>query len=423
VDRRGFLERTGLTFAAAALASAPAWLDEEDEAAAAAPGSLRMWTGVRAQFRLRRDLVHLGTFLLASHPKPVRDAIARHRARLDRNTVDYLHATGPAAEAAVLRAAASYLGSSPADVALTDSTTMGLGLLYQGLAVRPGQDLLTTEHDFFATHAALGAKARESGATARRVRLYDPGEQVSDLQLADRLLAGVTDRTRVVAVTWVHSSTGAKLPIRRIADGLTAANAGRPPEDRALLCVDGVHGLGVENVTAPGLGCDFLIAGTHKWLHGPRGTGIVWGKPDAWPFASPTIPSFSGGSTFGQIMTPGGFHSFEHRWALAAAFRFHQRIGKARVEARIHALARRLKSGLASLPRVRLITPRADEVSAGLVCFEVSGLAPRAVVSRLRQRGFVVTETPYNPSYARIGPGIVNTPGEIDRVVAAIARL
>jgi len=421
MDRRGFLERTGLTFAAAALASAPAWLD--GEADAAAPGSLRTWSGVRAQFRLRGDLVHLGTFLLASHPKPVRDAIARHRARLDRNTVDYLHAAGPAAEAAVLRAAASYLGASAADIALTDSTTMGLGTLYNGLAVRAGQELLTTEHDFFATHAALAANARRSGATVRRVRLYDPGEALGEGQLAERLLAGVTDRTRVVAVTWVHSSTGVKLPIRRIADGLAAANAGRPPEDRALLCVDGVHGLGVENVTAPALGCDFLVAGTHKWLHGPRGTGLVWGKPDAWPFASPTIPSFSGGSTFGQIMTPGGFHSFEHRWALAAAFRFHERIGKRRVEARIHALARRLKKGLASLPRVRVITPRADDVSAGLVCFELSGLPPGAVVARLRRRGFVITETPYNPSYARIGPGIVNTPGEIDRVVAAIARL
>jgi isopenicillin-N epimerase len=421
VDRRGFLERTGLTFAAAALASAPAWFPDDADAEAAP--DLRTWRGVRAQFRLRSDLVHVGTFLLASHPTPVREAIARHRTGLDRNTVDYLHAKGPALEAAVLRAAASYLGASPADVALTDSTTMGLGTLYNGLAVRAGQELLTTEHDFFATHAALAEKARQSGAVVRRVRLYGPGEEVTEQQLGDRLLAGVTDRTRVVAVTWVHSSTGVKLPVRRIADALAAANAGRDPADRALLCVDGVHGLGVENVAAPGLGCDFLIAGTHKWLHGPRGTGLVWGRSTAWPDASPTIPSFSGDSTFGAIMTPGGFHSFEHRWALGTAFRFHERIGKARVEARIHALARQFKEGLAAIPHVRVITPRSDAVSAGLVCFEVAGLPPGAVVSRLRDKRIVATETPYNPSYARVGPGIVNTPAEVRRAVAAIRAL
>jgi isopenicillin-N epimerase len=421
VDRRRFLERTGLTFAAAALASAPAWFP--DDAGADAAADVRTWRGVRAQFRLRRDLVHLGTFLLASHPKPVRDSIARHRAGLDRNTVDYLHGKGPALEATVLRAAASYLGASPADIALTDSTTMGLGTLYTGLAVRAGQELLTTEHDFFATHASLTEKARRSGASVRRVRLYEPGEEVTEQQLVDRLLAGVSDRTRVVAITWVHSSTGVKLPIRRIGDALAATNATRDPADRALLCVDGVHGLGVEDVTAPGLGCDFLIAGTHKWLFGPRGTGLVWGRSAAWSQASPTIPSFSGDSTFGAVMTPGGFHSFEHRWALGSAFRFHERVGKVRVEARIHSLARQFKEGLAAIPRVRLVTPRSDAVAAGLVCFDVAGLPPRAVVSRLRANRIVATETPYNPSYARVGPGMLNTPTDVRRALAAIRAL
>ena len=420
-DRRGFLVRTGLTFAAGALAAAPAWL--EDAADAETPPSLKTWRGVRAQFRLRTDLAQLGTFLLASHPKPVRDAIARHRAGLDRNTVEYLHRNAAVLEAAVLREAGAYLGANPADIALTDSTTMGLGLLYDGLDVRSGHELLTTEHDFFATHAALATKARRSGAVVRRVRLYEPGAETSAQAIVDRLMAGVTARTRVVAVTWVHSSTGTKLPIRSIADALAAANVGRAPADRALLCVDGVHGLGVENVTVGDLGCDFLVAGTHKWLHGPRGTGLVWGRPDAWPAAVPTIPSFGGAATPGAAHTPGGYHSFEHRWALAEAFRFHRRIGKARVQARVHALAGQLKDGLAGLPDVALITPRSPVLSSGLVCFQVAGAEPGTVVSRLRARRIVATQTPYNPSYARLGPGIFNTPAEVARALSAVRAL
>jgi isopenicillin-N epimerase len=417
VDRRAFLARTGLGFAAGALASTPFWTGDESAAEAA---SLRTWRGVREQFRLTPELVHLGTFLLASHPKAVRDAIARHRRALDRNTVEYLHANGPAYEAAVLRAAAAYLRASPTDIALTDSTTMGLGLLYNGLDVHPGQELLTTEHDFFATHASLRYKAERSGATVRRVRLYEPGEPTSEQRIVDRLLAGVTERTRVVAVTWVHSSTGMKLPIPRIANALAAVNVTREPRDRALLCVDGVHALGVENATVGGLGCDFLISGTHKWLFGPRGTGLVWGKADAWAAATPTIPSFTNTGTHGGLMTPGGFHSFEHRWALAQAFRFHLAIGKRRVAARIHSLARQFKEGLAAMPRVTLITPRADALSAGLDCFEVAGMSPEEVVRRLRAKRIVATVTPYNPSYARVGPGILNTPGEVTRALAAI---
>jgi isopenicillin-N epimerase len=122
-------------------------------------------------------------------------------------------------------------------------------------------------------------------------------------------------------------------------------------------------------------------------------------------------------------MTPGGFHSFEHRWALGSAFRFHERVGKARVEARIHSLARQFKEGLAAIPRVRLVTPRSDAVAAGLVCFDVAGLPPRAVVSRLRANRIVATETPYNPSYARVGPGMPNTPTDVRRALAAIRAL
>ena len=74
----------------------------------------------------------------------------------------------------------------------------------------------------------------------------------------------------------------------------------RDERDRVLFCVDGVHGLGIEDVTVDDPGCDFLIAGTRKWLFRPRGTGLIWGH--------------------------------------AEAFQFHLDIGKARVQERIHTL-------------------------------------------------------------------------------------
>jgi selenocysteine lyase/cysteine desulfurase len=352
----------------------------------------------------------------------VRAAIDRHRRGLDANPVDYLHRRGPALEAAVLREAAAYLGVSAPDIALTDSTTMGLGLLYNGIDLRTGQEALTTRHDFFATHDALRAKAARVGASVRLVSLYDQPDAASTPRIVEALVSEIRPSTRVLAVTWVHSSTGVKLPIRPIADALAYVNRGRDEGSRVLFCVDGVHGLGVENAALPALGCDFFVAGCHKWLFGPRGTGLVWGRPEAWPAVSHTIPSFGAGGP-GAANTPGGFHSFEHRWALGEAFAFHRRIGKARVEARIHSLAARLKAGLAGIPRVRLYTPRSDELSAGIVCFEVDGLSPGVVVDRLASKRIVATLTPYAQTYARLAPGLLNTPADVDRAVAAVRSL
>ena len=107
------------------------------------------WDDVRALFPLDPDLVHTAAFVLAAHPKPVADAIERHRTGLDGDTEAYLHSHGTAEEE-LRKTAAAYLGGTPDQVAFTDSTTMGLGVLYSGLRLRAGQDVVTSTHDFAA---------------------------------------------------------------------------------------------------------------------------------------------------------------------------------------------------------------------------------------------------------------------------------
>jgi selenocysteine lyase/cysteine desulfurase len=390
------------------------------------------WASVRAQFPLRSDSAHFAAYVLAAHPAPVAEAVARHRAGLDEDTHAYLGATEADAETAVHDAAAEYLGAAPAEVALTDSTTMGLGLLYAGLRVPAGRDVLTTEHDFYSTHQAWQQRAAREGIAVRRARLYDDPAAATTEAMVGRLMDQVTPATRVVAITWVHSGTGVRLPVRAIADALAAANAGRGPDERALLCVDGVHGLGAVDAGVSDLGSDFLVAGTHKWLFGPRGTGIVWGRSDAWGQVDAAIPAFEPNSfgewrnglppapTDGWRFTPGGYHSFEHRWALAEAFRFHLDIGRARVAARTTEQATALKAGLAGMPGIRVVTPAAEDLSAGIVCFDVDGAEPAAVVGRLAAAGFDTSVTPYADEHVRAGPSIVTTPEEVDGLLAAL---
>jgi selenocysteine lyase/cysteine desulfurase len=402
----------------------------------AAAAEFTDWEAVRAQFLLTPERIHMAGFLLASHPTPVREAIELYRRGLDENPAEYLYANEERLEGAVLRAAADYLGVQPIEIALTDSTTMGLGLLYGGLTLREGQEILTTTHDHYSTEMSLRLRARRTGATFRQIPLYLKPAAVSQEEVVETLLKAVRPQTRIVAVTWVHSSTGVKLPIRQMADALTKVNASRAEADRVFLCVDGVHGFGVEDIRMEDLGCDFFIAGCHKWLFGPRGTGLVWGKAESWSVANAIIPSFHNepyrrwlqgadlaGVPQAALMTPGGFHSFEHRWALSEAFRFHQAIGKARIAERIHALNRHLKEGLAELGHVTLHTPLADELSAGIVCFEIEGLTPEQVVAHLRERKIIASVTPYATRYARLAPSLLTSAEEVDRTLRAVASL
>ena len=407
--RRSLLARgAGLTLGAGASAT---W-SPEDAAAAEAQFDPRSWSSVRAQFAIAPGLHHLAGFVLAPHPRPVREAIERHRRGLDADPYGYLHEHQSAFETAVRAEAARYLGARQDELALTDSTTMGLGLLYGGLRLPAGAEILTTTHDFFATHEALRLRAARDGGRVRRVRLYRSAAAASVDEIVSAITRALTRRTRLVALTWVHSSTGVKLPIRAIANALRG---------RTLLAVDAVHALGVESEGVRALGCDFLVAGTHKWLAGPRGTGVIWAREGAWPAARATIPTFDGQSGFGADMTPGGYHSFEHRWALADAFAFQRTIGKDRVRARVHGLARQLKDGLARIPGVTLVTPRAAALSAGIVCLDVRGRSADAVVQRLfADHRIVASVTPYATRYVRFGPGLYSSEADVDAAVAAV---
>ncbi len=431
--------RTFLTAGAAAAVGAGALLldgctdDASDDAVSTAVGD--DWEQVRSAFALDPDLAHFAAFVLAGHPAPVREAIASWRERLDTDPDAVLHEANTHDDA-VRAAAAAYLGVQPQEIALTDSTTMGLGLTYHGLRLQPGDHILTSTHDFYSTHESLRLAADRADAQVEQIALYDNPAAASADQIVSRVRDAMRPETRVVALTWVHSSTGVKLPVPAIADAVAETNADRDADERAVFGLDAVHGFGAEAAGPNELGCDVFISGTHKWLFGPRGTGVVWLRPGIGGAVTPIIPGFDATSMgnwffdrhatgpYGPQLTPGGYQAFEHRWAVADAFGFHREIGRDRIAARTTELAMRLKDGLAEQSNVRLVTPRDPDLSAGVVCCEIGGIDPGGAILALREKhGIVASVTPYRESFVRFGPSIATTPEQVDALVAAVASL
>jgi isopenicillin-N epimerase len=130
------------------------------------------------------------------------------------------------------------------------------------------------------------------------------------------------------------------------------------------------------------------------------------------------------GLTPSAAMTPGGYHSFEHRWALAQAFEWHLEIGKQPIADRTRALAHRLKEGLSAMSHVKLRTPMSQALSSGIVCFDVAGRDPGEIVTRLRNdHNIIATVTPYAVRHVRMGTSIVNSIDDVDAALAALESL
>lgn len=197
VSRRAFLGRAGLaagglTAGGASLALLAGCTESASPRAddqTAAPLDPQDWDSVRAQFALRTDRMHFAAWGLASPPRVVRDAMA---------------------------------------------------LVYSGLRLQPGDEVLTSEQDFYSTQESLRLAAERSGATLRKISLYESPSQASVDEIVSRIVGAITPRTRVLALTWVHCVTGVKLPVAEIATAV-AYRAWDLGMQRPLFCLDGVY--------------------------------------------------------------------------------------------------------------------------------------------------------------------------------------
>src|SRR5215475_11374967 len=234
LSRRAFLARNGL---AAGALLAPGKLLAALEAATPATPKLDDWASVRKQFALTPEYLHFAGFFIASHPAPVRDAIEAWRKAIDENP--YLVVDGGLFEdqtknvqSRVREAAAAYLGGKPDEVCLTQNTTTGLALVYLGLPLKPGQEVLCTEHDHVAHHEAIRFATDRTGATYRKIPLFAQSSKATADEVVGRIRSAVRPSTRVVGVTWVHSQSGIRLPIKAISKAIGELNQKRDAQDR-----------------------------------------------------------------------------------------------------------------------------------------------------------------------------------------------
>ncbi len=212
-------------------------------------------SGLRSEFPVLADIAYLNAG--TDGPLPRRAAEAA-RAELERELAEgraMAHFERRAELGRALRAAyARALRAHEADVALTTSTTEGMGQVVMGMDLRPGDEILTSDEEHPGLQGALAAARDILGASIREVPFALVAEEVGPA-------------TRLVACSHVSWATGALAPAE-LAD-----------VDVPVL-LDGAQGLGAIDVDVSSLGCDAYAGAGQKWLCGPDGSGALWVAPE-----------------------------------------------------------------------------------------------------------------------------------------------
>jgi len=362
-------------------------------------------------------MVYLNTGTYGLMPEPALRALVRATEALEQHGVAAPPDIGQAGEEA-RRRTADLIGGRPEEVAFTRNATDGINLVLAGLDWQPGDEVITgTEEHEALWHPLLGL-SRKRGVRVVRVQ---PTPNASEM--VERLDRAASRRTRLLAMSHVSCETGT-----RIAAGAACSWAAARGV-RSL--VDGAQSVGAVPVDVSEIGCDFLAGNGHKWLGGPKGFGFFWVRSDRvaelWP-AHIGAGSLERADFHNAVAEPWStaarFEYGTRPWALAvgfnAAISWLEQIGWARVQERIEAQTRALKSALAQLPGARVLTPSAFAESSGLVSVTLEGRDAGALCAGLAERGIHVRHVP-RLNAVRASCAVFTNGEDLGRFVSALA--
>jgi L-cysteine/cystine lyase len=316
---------------------------------------------------------------------------------------------------------AAILSTDVDSIALTHSATDAMNIACWSVDWQAGDRAVTTRLE----HAGgLGPLYTLRDRLDVELTMVDIGAGGDD----DRTLAAfdeaIVPGTRLVALSHVTWSTGAVLPVARIA---------QMAHDRgAWLVLDGAQSAGAIPVDVGELGADFFAASAQKWLLGPEGMGALHVAPTVLERACQT---FAGWFGYELVDSDGRARHFaDARRFQTSGYHRPSVVGMARscgwlsmyvgldwVYRRGTALAHRAADLLAAIPGVELLTP--THQMATLVSFRIADWPAEAALEELGRRVFAIARTIPELEAIRLSVGFFNTEAELERLAEAVAEL
>ncbi|MEW5977931.1 MAG: aminotransferase class V-fold PLP-dependent enzyme [Acidobacteriota bacterium] len=373
------------------------------------------WFEIQQAFTLDRTIVNLNNGGVSPSPRIVQEAMRRYL-ELSNQAPAYTMWTllEPQIESVRTRLAAAF-GCDAEEMAITRNASESLETCILGLDLRPGDEVLTTNHDYPRMLTTWQQRERRDGIVLKKISFPTPPSSLDEL--SDRFEKAITPKTRVILFCHITNLTGQIFPVRQI------CRMGR--EHGIEVIVDGAHAFAHFPFQHEDLDCDYYGTSLHKWLLAPHGTGFLYVRkskiPKLWPLMAAPESMQDNIRKFEEI----GTHPAANHNAIAEALAFHEGIGVERKAARLRYLRDRWARRLEGQPGVKLLTSFDPSMSCGLATVGIEGVDPNKLTQYMwNSHRILVTPIIHDEFQGiRVTPNVYTIPDEIDRFAAAMERV
>ena len=375
------------------------------------------WREIQEAFTLDRTLTNLNNGNTCPSPRVVHEAVKRYMDMANMLPVQYNGMIGRNVSTVRRRMAAEF-GCDVSELALTRNASESMQIAQNGIDMKPGDEVVTTEQDYPRMLTTWDQRMRRDKIKVTRIQFPVPTTQDD---LYQRLEKAITPQTKVLHFCHITNLTGQLFPVQRLA---------RLARSRGILTmVDGAHALAHFPFKLRDLECDYYGVSLHKWLLAPIGNGLLYVRKEniakTWPLQAVPDRQANDISKFEQI----GTHPEALRAAVAEALAFHQAIGIERKAARLRYLTLRWANAIKSHPKVKILSNLDAGQTWGVAMVGIEGIDPRALSQHMMDRyrivvNAVVGGTPpqqvFDYSGLRVTPNVYTTLEEVDTFAQAM---
>jgi len=380
-------------------------------------------SSLKEYFLLDPDIVFLNHGSYGAAPKPVFEAYQNWQLRLECQPVLFLGRELAGFLQDSRAALGKYLSADADDLVYIPNATHGVNIVAHSLQLQPGDEILTSDHEYGACDYTWDFICGKTGA--EYIHQSIPLPLHTEEEIVEQFWQGVTPRTKAIYLSQITSSTALRLPVEKICQRASSAGI--------LSIIDAAHSPGQIPLDLGVLNADMVFGNAHKWMLAPKGTAFLYVRREIQDLINPLVvswganptPDIATGSRFVDILQWTGTRDPAAALTVPTAIQFMQDHDWDAVRRQCHLLLRQAIERICDLTKLAPLYPLDSEFYSqmGIAPLPPSDLA--VLKNRLYDEHQV--EVPLiqwqDRQFVRISVQGYNTQKDIDTLVGALQRL